>query len=642
MFLNNSHLEKHNNNKTFSLISSYYSNQIPSYSNIIKNSVTSLQLTELPKELISDKENEDDLCTKIENSLKKKYNFVIPAIQIEFAADSKIELIKEDLNKFFSLFGEISYINIVEDKSNAYILYKFYFSAMFAYYAIRDILNINNDGQNIINSGNDEKIDVKLFMNKNGNEKEEDEKNINDNENNNNNVNNFGNNYNMVTPVKSSLDFQFKGSNNFKEKINVLNNFNNSNNNNHNNNNNNYNNKSNNDNVNNNKINYYQIINNNNNNSINSFNINQKINPFSNKSNITYPQQENNEEDYYENNNNNFINNNKYNNDTLFKNNNKIKFNNNNNINNISNFNNNYNSFDIDPDYYFAQQRQILMNYMMMNYIQNYRYKMINIMKNKDVYLNSKNNPYKEPKINFESFTLDHKNTINFNTFSNREYIFKYVTNYNIQIENDDKFQVTKRIIGKNGYFLKKIIYESCIKYGDNSTKIRLRGKGSGYKEGKVFSESDEPLQLCVSSLNFPTYINCCNLIENLLKRIYKDYAEYLKKITSPELRGNIMEKSISKYIYVVDRFGPKKENYDEEGEIIDKSEDYNNNVNENCYVDDNNNKINNLNNNNNIVGSNNIKKCCCNCCCNNKINNINNNCNNNECNGKIEEKKEK
>ena len=71
MFLNNSQLEKQNNNKTISLISSYYSNQIPSYSNIIKNSVTSLQLTELPKELISVKENDDDLCTKIENSLKK-------------------------------------------------------------------------------------------------------------------------------------------------------------------------------------------------------------------------------------------------------------------------------------------------------------------------------------------------------------------------------------------------------------------------------------------------------------------------------------------------------------------------------------------------------------------------------------------
>jgi hypothetical protein len=569
MFLNNSQLEKQNNNKTISLISSYYSNQIPSYSNIIKNSVTSLQLTELPKELISVKENDDDLCTKIENSLKKKYNFVIPAIQIEFAADSKIELIKEDLNKFFSLFGEISYINIVEDKSNAYILYKFYFSAMFAYYAIRDILNINNDGQNFINSGNDEKIDVKLFMNKNGNEKEEDEKNINDYENNNNNANNFGNVYNMVTPVKSSLDFQFKGSNNFKEKISVLNNFNNNNNNNN----------SNNDNVNTNKINYYQIINNNNNNSVNSFNINQKINPFSNNSNVNYSQQEKNEEDYYENDNRNFMSNNTSNiinnNDSHFKNSNKKKFTNNNN--NFTNFNNN---LDIDPDFYFAQQRQILMNYMMMNYIQNYRYKMINIMKNKEVYLNSKNNPYKEPKINFESFTLDHKNTINFNTFSNREYIFKYVTNYNIQIENDDKFQVTKRIIGKNGFFLKKIIYESCIKYGDNSTKIRLRGRGSGYKEGKVFSESDEPLQLCVSSLNFPTYINCCNLVENLLKRIYKDYAEYLKKITSPELRGNIMEKSINKYVYVVDRFGPKKESYDEEGEYIDIKEDYNNNNN--------------------------------------------------------------
>ena len=634
MFLNNSQLEKQNNNKPISLISSYYSNQIPSYSNIIKNSVTSLQLTELPKELISVKENDDDLCTKIENSLKKKYNFVIPAIQIEFAADSKIELIKEDLNKFFSLFGEISYINIVEDKSNAYILYKFYFSAMFAYYAIRDILNINNDGQNFINSGNDEKIDVKLFMNKNGNEKEEDEKNINDYENNNNNANNFGNVYNMVTPVKSSLDFQFKGSNNFKEKISVLNNFHNNNNNNN----------SNNDNVNTNKINYYQIINNNNNNSVNSFNINQKINPFSNNSNVNYSQQEKNEEDYYESDNRNFMSNNTSNiinnNDSHFKNSNKKKFTNNNN--NFTNFNNN---LDIDPDFYFAQQRQILMNYMMMNYIQNYRYKMINIMKNKEVYLNSKNNPYKEPKINFESFTLDHKNTINFNTFSNREYIFKYVTNYNIQIENDDKFQVTKRIIGKNGFFLKKIIYESCIKYGDNSTKIRLRGRGSGYKEGKVFSESDEPLQLCVSSLNFPTYINCCNLVENLLKRIYKDYAEYLKKITSPELRGNIMEKSINKYVYVVDRFGPKKESYDEEGEYIDIKEDYNNNnnVKESSCVDDNNNNTNKLNNNNivNINNSNNIKKCCCNCCCNNKINNFHNIYDDNVCNGKIDEKKE-
>ena len=634
MFLNNSQLEKQNNNKTISLISSYYSNQIPSYSNIIKNSVTSLQLTELPKELISVKENDDDLCTKIENSLKKKYNFVIPAIQIEFAADSKIELIKEDLNKFFSLFGEISYINIVEDKSNAYILYKFYFSAMFAYYAIRDILNINNDGQNFINSGNDEKIDVKLFMNKNGNEKEEDEKNINDYENNNNNANNFGNVYNMVTPVKSSLDFQFKGSNNFKEKISVLNNFHNNNNNNN----------SNNDNVNTNKINYYQIINNNNNNSVNSFNINQKINPFSNNSNVNYSQQEKNEVDYYESDNRNFMSNNTSNiinnNDSHFKNSNKKKFTNNNN--NFTNFNNN---LDIDPDFYFAQQRQILMNYMMMNYIQNYRYKMINIMKNKEVYLNSKNNPYKEPKINFESFTLDHKNTINFNTFSNREYIFKYVTNYNIQIENDDKFQVTKRIIGKNGFFLKKIIYESCIKYGDNSTKIRLRGRGSGYKEGKVFSESDEPLQLCVSSLNFPTYINCCNLVENLLKRIYKDYAEYLKKITSPELRGNIMEKSINKYVYVVDRFGPKKESYDEEGEYIDIKEDYNNNnnVKESSCVDDNNNNTNKLNNNNivNINNSNNIKKCCCNCCCNNKINNFHNIYDDNICNGKIDEKKE-
>jgi hypothetical protein len=221
-----------------------------------------------------------------------------------------------------------------------------------------------------------------------------------------------------------------------------LNNFNNNSNNVNNSNVNNNNNS-----VSNNKINYYQILNNtsnsnnNNNNSqsINSFySTNNNINPFSNKSHL---QETQNEEEF----NNNFLS--------------KTNLNSSNNNNNFfPKSQNKNNNIEMDPDFYFAQQRQILMNYMMMNYIQNYRYKMINIMKNKEIYLNSKNNPYKEPKINFESFTLDHKNTINFNTFSNREYIFKYVTNYNIQIENEEKFQVTKRIIGKNGFFMKVVL----------------------------------------------------------------------------------------------------------------------------------------------------------------------------------------
>ena len=51
---------------------------------------------------------------------------------------------------------------------------------------------------------------------------------------------------------------------------------------------------------------------------------------------------------------------------------------------------------------------------------------------------------------------------------------------------------VTKRIIGKNGFFLKKILQESYIKYGDYSTKIRFRGKGSGYVDKSNNSENED------------------------------------------------------------------------------------------------------------------------------------------------------
>ena len=170
--------------------------------------------------------------------------------------------------------------------------------------------------------------------------------------------------------------------------------------------------------------------------------------------------------------------------------------------------------------------------------------------------------------IDFDKLTLNTKNTIKFDTYSSRDYYYKYVCNYLVQIENDENFLVTKRIIGKNGCFLKKIIQEACIKYGDFSTKIRLRGKGSGYLEqnGK---ESEEPLMLCVSSLNYPTYINCCLLIDNLLKKVYNDYYDYLLKIMPKELHNSVNKKRVLKHEFVVNRFasgnpGKNKDNRNE------------------------------------------------------------------------------
>ena len=168
--------------------------------------------------------------------------------------------------------------------------------------------------------------------------------------------------------------------------------------------------------------------------------------------------------------------------------------------------------------------------------------------------------------INFDKLTLDTRNTIKFETHSSRDYYYKYVCNYLIQIENDDNFFVTKRIIGKNGCFLKKIIQEACIKFGDFSTKMRLRGKGSGYLEhnGK---ESEEPLMLCVSSLNYPTYYNCCLLVDSLLQKIYNDYYDYSKRIMPQDLHYSMKKKQILKHEFVVNRFASNssgnKENND-------------------------------------------------------------------------------
>ena len=69
--------------------------------------------------------------------------------------------------------------------------------------------------------------------------------------------------------------------------------------------------------------------------------------------------------------------------------------------------------------------------------------------------------------------------------------MLKYTCKYEIQIANDKDFQVARRIIGPKGYNMKRII-ELCQKKCNNPQiihqadflKLRLRGYGSGFKEG--------------------------------------------------------------------------------------------------------------------------------------------------------------
>ena len=106
----------------------------------------------------------------------------------------------------------------------------------------------------------------------------------------------------------------------------------------------------------------------------------------------------------------------------------------------------------------------------------------------------------------------------------------KYTCKYEILIENDQEFQIARRLIGSKGCNMKKIINE-CKSSGDGEgVKLRLRGKGSGYKEGPQNKESDEPLHLCISSKNTEEMKKACFLVDELLKKIHEEYKAFCEK----------------------------------------------------------------------------------------------------------------
>ena len=130
-------------------------------------------------------------------------------------------------------------------------------------------------------------------------------------------------------------------------------------------------------------------------------------------------------------------------------------------------------------------------------------------------------------------------NNIKLNNFSEEKTnSSKYTCKYEILIPNDKDFQISRRLIGSKGCNMKNIIDECKLsldqKVNSNNIndiiKLRLRGKGSGYKEGPFNKESDEPLHLCISSKKKETLINACKLVDNLIDKIYDDYKEYCIK----------------------------------------------------------------------------------------------------------------
>ncbi len=102
--------------------------------------------------------------------------------------------------------------------------------------------------------------------------------------------------------------------------------------------------------------------------------------------------------------------------------------------------------------------------------------------------------------------------------------IRKYTCRFDIQIDNDKEFHVARRIIGQKGANMKKIVKQSGY-----DAKLRLRGKGSGFLEGALKQESQEPLHLCVSCKDYNGYKAAVDQINELLTEVYTEYRQYCR-----------------------------------------------------------------------------------------------------------------
>ena len=110
----------------------------------------------------------------------------------------------------------------------------------------------------------------------------------------------------------------------------------------------------------------------------------------------------------------------------------------------------------------------------------------------------------------------------------------KLTCRYFVHIPNMKKFQVSKKIIGQGGINMKNVLDKCKAKFTEewhtDFLKLRLRGAGSGFREGPDQQESNEPLHLCISAKNLAVFRDAQFFVEQLLHKIYKEFLMFIKK----------------------------------------------------------------------------------------------------------------
>lgn len=97
----------------------------------------------------------------------------------------------------------------------------------------------------------------------------------------------------------------------------------------------------------------------------------------------------------------------------------------------------------------------------------------------------------------------------------------KWMCTFMVGIVETPEFSVVKRVIGSGGRNMKYMIGEVP------EAKIRLRGKGSGFKDQATGVESRNALQVNINCTDIVGYHRVREMIRQLLDCIYNEYAQY-------------------------------------------------------------------------------------------------------------------
>ena len=85
-------------------------------------------------DMLATKENE------LENSLKAKYNFDTPILEIVLKVTTDYDLIQNKLKEYLELFGEFNSLKYDHNANTVKIIYKYYFSCLYANRSLTNVL----------------------------------------------------------------------------------------------------------------------------------------------------------------------------------------------------------------------------------------------------------------------------------------------------------------------------------------------------------------------------------------------------------------------------------------------------------------------------------------------------------------------